>query len=499
MLENRRRIIATFLSFFLASHAMWRAANTRADVRLAGVFADHMVLQRDVPLPVWGRADAGESITVQIAQRTEKTTADKDGRWRVDLKPLIPSTEPTTLTVRGAKNEIVIRDILVGDVWLASGQSNMQYSLKGTHDAADALAKANRPLLRLCSVGNKASLKPMDDRELKWSVCTRETARSFSGVAYHFGREVSDLEKVPVGLIGAYVSGTPAQSWANLEALESSPKLRHYLDDLRTDPPSTNPSGVNGGTPTALYNGMIAPLQPFAIRGVIWYQGESNTDRADEYRTLFPALITGWRRQWGERNFPFLFVQLPGFHEREPEPSPSKWAMLREAQTAALQLQNTGMAVTLDLVPQRAILHPKNKSGVGHRLALLAEVYAYGREIPCEGPTFESMRAQDDGSIRVRFKNVGGGLKIAAPPEDRSANQPTTMPSAVKGFSIAGADHHFVWADATIDGPDTVIVRSDRVPSPVAVRYGWAENPEVNVYNSDGLPMAPFRSDDWPE
>ena len=342
-----------------------------AETRLAGAFGDHMVLQQGVPLPIWGTAPPGQSITVKIADQTAKTQAGEDGRWSAKLDPLQASRNPVSFSVAG-DSTIMLEDVLVGDVWLASGQSNMQYSVKGATTALEALADAKVPEMRLCIVGNKPSLTPVSDRSMKWQACTPESAKGFSAVAYFFGRDIQKNRDCPVGLIGAYVSGTPAQSWTNLEALQSSPLLQHYVDALHAA--SSSEKSINAGVPSSLFNGLIAPLTPMAIKGVIWYQGESNTDNPEEYRTLFPTMIAGWRKAFGRDDLPFLFVQLPGFRERQSDPSASKWSMLREAQALALKLPKTGMAVTLDLVPPKTILHPKNKADIGRRLALVRTV-----------------------------------------------------------------------------------------------------------------------------
>lgn len=469
------------------------AAAASADVRLADVFGDHMVLQRDVPLPIWGRADAGESVSVALADATASTTADANGEWQVTLPPLAARAEAVELRVVG-RTTVTIADVLIGDVWLASGQSNMQYSLKTSHDGAEAIARSDRPTIRLATVGTRATLEPLDDRLLNWVASAPATAAKFSAVAWTFGESLQDATKVPVGLIGAYVAGTAAQSWTPRAALESSPELTPYVDALAAA--RAKAGDLSAGAPTSLYNGMIAPLGRLPIRGVIWYQGESNVDESAAYRTLFPALIRGWRAQWGRDDLPFLFVQLPGNGRRAAEPAASKWSLLREAQTAALDLPATGMVVALDLTPQRALLHPKNKRDIGRRLALAARHVAYGEDVAWRGPSLAS--AQFDGPrVRVRFSDTGGGLKLETPPGE-DLRRSTTQPTAVRGFALAGADRVFHWADATIDG-NGVTVTSDSVTNPVALRYGWGGNPEVNLYGGTGLPALPFRTDDWVE
>ena len=462
-----------------------------ADVKLAGVFGDHMVLQQGVKLAVWGTAAPGEKISVNVAGQTISTQAGSDGRWHVMLDPLKMSTSPVEFTVTG-NNKVILRDVLAGDVWLCSGQSNMEYSLGGTLSAPEELPKANHPDIRLCGLSTKAERQPLDSRPCQWTACTSETAKHFSAVGYFFGRDLHEAIHCPVGLICSAVSGSQIQSWISLDKLKSDPALAHCLrtyDHMMAKPGAT-------GIPTEFFNGMIHPLIPFGIKGVVWYQGESNTGEPESYRDLFTALITDWRSHWDQTSLPFLFVQLPGFHSFESEPSPSKWAVLRAAQAVALDLPNTGMAVTLDLSAQRNILHPRNKREVGRRLALIARHMVYGQNVECDGPVFKS--AKFDGSrVHITFSNVDSGL-IAGAANPNDPNQPVAKPGLpVKGFSIAGDDRKFVWADAVIDG-DSVVVSSDKVKSPAAVRYGWDENPEVNLYNREGLPAAPFRTDDWP-
>ena len=469
------------------------SADLRGEIHLAGVFGDHMVLQQGMPLKIWGSATPGQSINVKVADRSATTKTGDDGKWSVKLDPLQASSTAVSFSVSG-DNTIELQDVLVGDVWLASGQSNMQYSVKNAHNGAEALADANVPELRLCTVGNKPSLTPTTDRSVKWQLCTPATAKGFSAVAYFFGRDIQKSRNCPVGVIGAYVSGTPAQSWTPLEALQSSPVLQHYVDGLHDASASGKP--INAGVPSSLFNGLIAPLTPIAIKGVIWYQGESNTDNPEEYRTLFPAMIAGWRKAFGRDDLPFLFVQLPGFRERQSDPSPSKWSMLREAQALALKLPKTGMAVTLDLVPAKTILHPKNKVDVGRRLALAARAIAYGESIEASGPMFDSVKIDGD-TIRVHFSHATGGLVLKSPPEEKLP-PPTTAPSTLAGFAVAGEDRKFVWADATIDG-DSVILKTNEVKSPAAVRFAWGDNPGMTLYNQAGLPAAPFRTDDWPQ
>jgi sialate O-acetylesterase len=477
----------------------------RADVAPAGAFGDHMVLQRDIPLPLWGKSDPGEAVTVTVAGKSATATADAQGRWRVQLPPLAASSAPLEVTITG-KNRVVLSDVLVGDVWICSGQSNMEYSLGKDSDAREELAKANDPAIRLCRIANHATARPETDRKVNWTASSPETAKGFSAVGYYLGKDLHEELGVPVGLMSVAVSGTPAQLWTGLETLKSDPAFAPYLQvyEKLSAQAATRPArggdanAAIPGLPGSLYNGMIAPLAGLGIKGFAWYQGESNTDDAAIYRKLFPAMITEWRKTWadagGQAQLPFVFVQLPGNGRWSEQESSSKWARLREAQAETLQLPRTGMAVTIDLSLPRQILHPKNKREVGRRLAQAALRAAYGEKIE-PTPSFDSFHIEG-GAVRITFKNVEGGL-VAGALQPRDPAQPKAdAQQAVKGFLVAGADHQFVPAEAVVDGK-AVVVSSPKVAAPVAVRYAWADNPEVNLYDRGSRPVAPFRTDSW--
>jgi sialate O-acetylesterase len=633
-------------------------------LKLPGIFADHMVLQREMPVPVWGWAEPGEEVTVSFAGQ-EKTAraADGDGKWIVKLDPLQASAEPRELKV----GDRVFHDVLVGDVWLCSGQSNMGMSVAGSRDADNEIAAGNHPLIREFKVAVQSSLTPMTEVGGKWSRCTPETVGSFSGVAYFFGRELHREWNVPIGLVVSAVGGTPAEAWTRVEALERLPQTgerakaeiaqvlsqeadnkqflvaradwerehgvqpppvaeaakgwaapdldthdwkpvtfpgqwrqfgltsggvfwirkefdlpaealknrwliiglnwvnEHYetvflngeevariqekppayymaqrsyhvdsklarpgrnvlairfvtateragmnqrgkdvfanaglkdVDDTwfmkvestfpplppqvltaRPKPNSINPKAASGG----LYNAMIAPLMPLAIKGAVWYQGESNVTRSGEYRDLLTTLIADWRTQSGQEAFPFYIVQLANYYGVPKEPGDSGVARVREAQAqVAKSVPATGLAVAIDIGEES--IHPLNKQEVGRRLAFQALRKTYGRDVSCDGPTYRGTSVEGN-AIRIAFDHADGLVAREGPP---------------KWFAIAGADQKFVWADATLEG-DTILVTSPQVPEPVAVRYAWADNPEgCNLFNSAGLPMAPFRTDDWP-
>ena len=638
--------------------AMFVAAPAAVAVpTLSPLFSDHMVLQQGKPIPLWGTADPGESIRITLAGQSVQVTARGDGRWRTVLEPLAPGG-PFTMVVEGRKR-IQVRDVLVGEVWVASGQSNMHFALGGADTAAKDLPAAGNGNLRLFTVPRTSALKPLDRAAAQWVPCTPESAAGFSAVAYYFGAELQRKLGVPVGLIHTSWPGSVAEEWVDPATLsteaEFAPIFDRWrraegatfgpeekpadfdllIDDVRLipapgetaepvllgdfgkgmprnamggewsfswdsaplalmeladrgDPAAPGqvlrvagrsrycdsamlrvgflPAGVPAdlhrysgirfrvrgrgflkvhllqptitdwdnyatgvvaagtewtevtvsfrdleqagwgvrqpftpqalsgmlieiltgpdGTraPSGLFNGMIAPLLPYGLRGVIWYQGEGNSGRAYQYRKLLPALIRSWRAAWQQDDFPFLVVQLPNYGQRQADPSESEWAELREAQLRTLGVPGTGLAVTIDLGEANNV-HPKNKKPVGLRLARWALTEVYGGEGARSGPLFEGA-AVEGAAIHVRFSDVGGGLVAMD-------GKP------LRGFALAGADKKFYWADARIEGK-TVVVSSSRVPTPVAVRYAWAANPDCNLGNKEGLPASPFRSDDWP-
>jgi sialate O-acetylesterase len=528
-----------------------------ADVRLPAIFGDHMVLQQDIKIPVWGWADAGEAVTVTLGAKTAKTTADAKGNWRVDLPAEITATAPTTLTVAG-KNSVKFEDVLIGDVWVCSGQSNMEFTMKQAHNADTEIPKANETQMRLFKIAHKIALEPETDVKGQWMVCTPESVVDFSAVGYFFGRELSHTLNRPIGLIGTHWGGMPAQAFTSLSGLKKEPPFTNYvtafekdfndypkakdaypaalaayqaqsddwnknvapvynatLDKWRTTdlaeaqkqdlppPPKPMPSTPQPkppaapegapNTPTVLYNGMIAPLIPYGIKGAIWYQGEANAGNGPEYQVLFPRMISDWRAKWKEGDFPFLYVQLANFMAAQTKPSEGGWAYLREAQLKTLSLSKTGMAVAID-IGDGPNIHPKDKLDVGLRLALAAKHVAYKQAVVYSGPIYDTKKI-DGKKIILSFTNVGGGLQIADPPwtPTGKAMPPVTD---LTGFAIAGPDKNWAWAKAQIVG-NTVVVSSDDIAKPVAVRYGWASNPACNLYNKEGLPASPFRTDEW--
>lgn len=476
---------------------------SRAEVSVPNIFGDHMVLQQQQANKVWGHAAAGEKVTVTVAGQTKTTTADADGNWSVSLDPL-PVGGPHELLIEGT-NTIAIQDVLVGEVWICSGQSNMEWPV-GAVDGADLeAAAANFPNIRMISYLNVGTQEPVwTQKDAVWKVCSPKTVGEFSAVGYFFGRQLHQTLGVPIGLVDNSWGGSAAEAWVNRKVLESEPELKPLIErwqamEKEFDALSTKASlsedeqkklndlrGQMSGNarPGNLYNGILKSHLGYGIKGAIWYQGESNAGRSYQYRTLFPLMISNWRAEWGQGDFPFYWVQLADFLDEKPEPTESGWAELREAQTMTMdKLPNTGEAVIIDLGEGKDI-HPRHKEPVGQRLARWALANQYGVKIPCHSPSYKSMEKQG-GTIILSFEHVDGGWR----PFD--VNQ-------LVGFAIAGEDKHFVWADAKLLDGNRIEVSSPKVADPGAVRYAWADNPVCNMYNGIGLPLTPFRTDDWP-
>ena len=637
---NHLRIRACLLLLF-GLHAFSHPA---FPLRLHRLFSDNMVLQREAAVPVWGTDHPGILVTVEINGFRAESATGSDGRWMARL-PEMTAGGPYTMLIKGSE-ELILKNVMVGEIWLASGQSNMQWRLDLTDDAASVVAAARHPDIRLFTVPQRPAQSPVADLEDgSWEPCTPENAASFSAVAYYFAKRIHDELNVPVGIIGCYWGGTVAEAWTSREMLSSLPEFRQAMLELEDTPPSwesdiaannersreknaiisgsneglkagvhkinyidtdwpvvelpgqkpdwegviwlrkivdlpreqrgqsvridlgrlenyavvyfngeklgevsspnyavfevpgslvrtgqnliavrflhrwgmpvwTGPANrmrvtaLNGAVlsdlsgvwfyqtglepafpdvksyqnyPTSLFNGMLAPVIPFAIRGAIWYQGESNVSRANSYRRLFSSMIDDWRIRWRQGYFPFLFVQLASFLDRNDDPVESDWAELREAQMLTLHQPNTAMAVTID-IGEAMDIHPRNKRDVGERLALGALNTAYEKDREYSGPLFRSM-AINGSEVELSFTHAIDGL--------------VAQGGALRGFSIAGVDGQFYWAKATIAG-SRVLLRSDKVKVPIAVRYGWSSNPDCNLYNRAGLPASPFRTDSWP-
>lgn len=488
---------------------------TLATVDLASMFRDHAVLQRDKPLPVFGTATPGERVTVAFAGQSASTVADAGGKWRVTLRPVAANAVPSTLTAAGT-NTVTSQDLLVGDIWICSGQSNMFFRLDEAEDAARDMATADHPQIRQMKISLKPLDRPADRVSAKWAVCTPETAGRFTAVGYYFARQVNQTVGVPVGIVHNSWGGTAIESWTPAEVLARpefafvatawrkrlgnypAAKVKYDAAVLKRDkevadakaagrvsqpryldePPA--PGKTHKDQPSGLFNGMVAPLTAAAVRGVIWYQGESNVGRSDEYAELFPAMIESWRAKFGQNDLPFYWAQLSGF--RYSSESNNECAFLRESQAAALSLPATGQAITYDM-GHATDIHPKRKQLVGHRLALIALRATYGmKDVIDSGPTVRDV-AFDGSTAVVRYGHTADGLRSTTP--------------ELKGFELAGADRKFHTAMAKIQG-ETVVLTCNAVRSPVAVRYAFRNMPEATLTHTAGLPAGPYRSDRWP-
>ena len=503
-----------------------------AEIHPNPLFSEGVVLQRDQVIPIWGTARNGEKVTVELGDQKVTTTA-AHGIWRVDLKP-ISTGGPFTLTLTG-DNTVTVNNVLVGEVWICSGQSNMEWPFTDTANAVEEGPKANYPKIRMFTVAQKTSFQPLPEAPGTWVECSPEKVGGFSAVGYFFARDLYQKLGIPIGMIHTSWGGTPAQAWTSIEGLKKNPELKSYSDAAtaaltnypaaveaypaklaefktaketwdetvgkpykevlkawteestkakqagqvlppkpepasKAPAPPTHPEG-NQNNETMLFNAMIHPLIPYAIKGAIWYQGESNANQSRLYQSLFPAMIADWRTRWNQGNFPFIFVQIAPFNGQPPE--------IREAQFLTLSKSpNTAMAVTTDVGDAKDI-HPTRKEPVGQRLALAARALAYGEKIEYSGPLYQSMQVKGD-QVALSFTHTGGGL--------------VAKDGALKGFTLAGADGKFVPATAKIKG-SKVLVSAAGVTEPKAVRYGWENVPDVNLFNQEGLPASPFRTD----
>jgi len=491
------------------------------DVGIPAYFSEHMVLQQGMHVPIWGTAEPGERVVVALGPRKGTAVAGTDGAWRVILRKL-SAGGPLTLTVQG-KNTLTVKDVLVGEVWFCSGQSNMEMTVAredrywcGVTNEAAEIASADHPWIREFRTQVVMSEEPRRQVEGQWYVCSKSSVGKFSATAYFFARELQSRLGVPVGLLTSSYGASTAQAWISRPALAENPLLAHLLDehaaaqaafaanedarnkylealriwhiaearakvegkDKPRAPKNPDPD-QDQHSPCVLFNGMVAPFIPYAIRGAIWYQGESNYPTGDRYFSLMETLIHDWRRRWNEGNLPFLFVQLANYNKLATDPNNrTEMAPVREGQLRTLSIPKTAMAVAID-IGDAANIHPKNKQEVGRRLALAARALVYGEGVPFSGPIYDRMSVAGH-SMRIRFKQADGGL--------------VGKDGALTGFAIAGEVGAFHWAEATIEGK-SVVVSSPKVPRPRAVRYGWADNPPVNLYNGAGLPASPFRTD----
>jgi sialate O-acetylesterase len=515
----------------LASLFLFSGLPVMADVSLPAFFSDGLVLQQGKPVAIWGTAGDDEDVRIQFAGQTKVTQADLDGQWRITLDPMPASAIPADMTVSG-KNSITLKNILVGEVWICSGQSNMQWTLAQSANAQQEIAAANFPQIRMFSVERATAMEPAANVKGTWQEASPANAGTFSAVAYFFGRHLHQALKVPVGLINTSWGGTRIEAWTSMESLNDRPCAAQLLSDWNGIRNAWNPVAENAKFevakaewqsqvkaakeansnlpdaekkplpaaprppddpnktphyPAVLFNAMVAPLIPYTIQGAIWYQGESNQNRAFQYQELLPNMINDWRTRWNDE-FSFYIVQLASYGNRLPvttEPGlPDTWAELQEAQyLTAMTLPKTGLAVTNDIGEEKDI-HPKNKQEVGRRLALWALARDYGKtSIVPSGPLFRNS-VVEGGKIRLQFDHVGGGLK-------------SRDGGPLKHFQIAGEDQKWVWAEAHIQGSE-VVVSSPSVPAPVGVRYAWAAWPEgAGLINAAGLPASPFRTDEF--
>lgn len=509
---------------------MASAISAVAEVRMPKIFTDNMVLQRDLPVRVWGWADPGEEVQVALGSAKSSTKTDGKGGWSLEL-PAIKAGDNLELTVTGA-NTIVLKNLLVGDIWVCSGQSNMEMTLGGCLDAEQDIKDAELPLIRRIKMNHEQSGQPEADAPTatQWQVCSPQTAGGFTAAGFYFAREIVKQTGVPIGLVDDNWGGTPIEPWiateglalvdnlkpeiagiqaalaayrtglpASLTAVEQwiAQTRRDLANGERTSSPPAFPAAPVGRW-SGMYNAMVHPLVRFPIKGALWYQGESNGGEGESYHEKMCALIGGWRHQWGQGDFPFYFVQLANFQGVNEDPAGGNgWAKLREAQLKSLTIPNTGMAVIIDTLPlsDAGNIHPPNKYDVGLRLAQWALGRDYGKsQLVVSGPLFKAATVEG-GKVRLTFDHVGAGLMVGK----KEGRQPVVenKEGKLKQFAVAGADKKWFWAQAVIAN-NTVVVSAPEVKEPVAVRYAYQMNPDgANLYNRDGLPASPFRTDDW--
>lgn len=515
------KFINTFfaISFFLASFP------ALANIKLASPFSDHMVLQRDKPVPVWGWAAPGEKVSVTFIKQNKSVTANKEGKWMLYLDKL-SAGGPFIISVKG-NNSITVSDVYVGEVWLCSGQSNMDMTVAkedrswaGVFNEAEEVANANYPLIRVLDADFTPSIPVLKEiKTVGWEIVSPKTVGHISAAAYFFARDIQKKLNVPIGLVVTSFGASTAEAWISKPALEANPKytkllsnfddkMKRYGDtSLRNKTErevaqwkiDTAKARAEGKTlpkkpsamqnperdqhnPYVLWNGMVSPLVPYAIRGALWYQGESNGPTADIYKDLMETLVADWRKRWGQGNYPFLYVQLANHQVLITEPvKDDPMVTVRHAQLQNLSIPNTAMVVAIDNADPNnpGNIHPKNKQEIGRRLSLAGLALAYGQKITYSGPVYDKMQTAGN-TVRLQFKHTDGGLEARG--------------GILKGFAIAGEDKKFVWADAKIEG-NTIVVSSPDIARAVAVRYAWGKNPIISLYNKAGLPASPFRTD----
>jgi sialate O-acetylesterase len=505
----------------LASLLAGLAFTAQAEIKLPAIIGDNMVLQQKQTNPLWGWDTPGTEVTVKFAGQTKTAKAGADGKWTVKLDGVPANAKPATISIQGTTKKVV-KNVLVGEVWVCSGQSNMQWSVNACWDADLDIATAKYPNIRLISVPQVGTQEPQQDFKGAWKECSPETVGSFSAVGYFYGKVLHRMLDVPVGLINNAWGGSAAEAWVRRDVLEKDARFKGLMaswvqreknlntekaqaehekalatwtqekdqaakakEPFDTRPPRSPQAILKGNArPGNIYNGVLPPTIGYGIKGAIWYQGESNAARAYEYGYLFPLMIQHWRQEWKQGDFPFYWVQLADFMPEVPAPGDSPWAELRESQTKTQSaVKNGGQAVIIDLGDANDI-HPKNKRDVAERLARHALVNDYGFKLRHRSPEYKSV-AFEGGKAIVTVDNFGSSLR-------------TVDVTEIKGFAICGEDHQWVWADAKIVGRDKVEVSAAGVAKPVAVRYAWANNPVCNLYSIEGLPVTPFRTDDFP-
>ena len=494
------------------------APAVHAELKLPAIMSDHMVLQRNLANPIWGWDTPGTQVTVTFGGQQKTAQAGKDGKWVVKLDPMPANEQPQVLTVSGTEKK-EIQDVLIGEVWMCSGQSNMGFTLGGDWNGDIDAAASRLPNLRLIKVPQVGTQELQNDFKGTWHASTSDTAKNFSAVGLYFGRYLQLILGVPVGLIDNAWGGSAAEAWIRRETLEKDPRfadlmertkkqeahlqseaaksdyekqLAKWKEDVEKAKAEQKPAPRQPGSPLQwltgnarpgnIFCGVVYPTLGYGMKGVIWYQGESNAGRAWEYADLFPFMIEQWRKEWNQGDFPFYWVQLADFMAEKPEPGESAWAELRESQTKTMKLPNTGQAVIIDLGEGKDI-HPRNKHDVAARLVRWALVKDYGMTFPYRSPEFKSMEIAGS-KIVLTFDCFGSSLR----PFDQDQ---------VTGFAVCGADKVWHWAKGVVQGKDKVEISSDQVAAPVAVRYAWADNPVCNLFSNDGLPVTPFRTDDF--
>jgi sialate O-acetylesterase len=490
----------------------------RADVKLPAIIGDHMVLQQKQSNPIWGWDAPGTKVTVTFAGQSKSAEAGADGKWTVKLDPVAVNDKPQTLTINGSSKR-EIQDVLVGEVWMCSGQSNMGFTLSSDWNGDLEAAASKLPNLRLIKVPQVGTQELQNDFKGEWKASAAENALPFSAVGFLFGRYLHEILNVPVGLIDNAWGGSAAEAWVRRDSLEKDPRFKPLMegtvqreaamqsDKTKADyeallakwnddvakakaegkPAPRQPQSPQGwltgnARPGNIFCGVVHPTLGYGIKGVIWYQGESNASRAYEYADLFPFMIEQWRKEWRQGDFPFYWVQLADFMAEKPEPGDSNWAELRESQTKTMKLPNTGQAVIIDLGEGKDI-HPKNKHDVAARLVRWALVKDYGFKFPYRSPEFKSIEINGN-KANITLDCFGSSLR------------PFDVAEAI-GFAVCGEDKVWHWAKGTIRGKDQIEVSSDKVEKPIAVRYAWADNPVCNLFSNEGLPVTPFRTDDF--